>query len=128
MFRPNLDITPAGGHEAIFEGVGDCHGRLDPHDPCRALQRVGRPHHGFDRARREIEPLDREDARGKDGRLRVGLEAEQFKHRESAQILRHRMLLSIHSSRGSTPLDLFMQPIEEAALIEHADHEALPVE
>ena len=48
------------------------------------------PHHRFNGFGRALCLLDGEDAGGQDGRLAFRLEPKQLKHRESAQVIRHR--------------------------------------
>ena len=95
MLRSHVDLATAGGDEAILERVGNLDGWFDADDAGGTLERVGGAHHRLDRLRRQFEAFDGQDPGRQHGRLGVGLEPEQFEHGESAQIVRHGMLLPV---------------------------------
>ena len=66
-------------HEHVLDRVRDAHGRIEPDDASRPLERVRRPHHRLDRRRRLLELLDRQHAARQHGRLAFGLQPEQIR-------------------------------------------------
>ena len=90
MTRQDANLTSLGGDEAILERVGDPDRGVEAHDPGRPLERVRRPHQGFEGRRVDVRGLQRQQARGEERRLALHLAAEQLHHREAAEVVAHR--------------------------------------
>src|SRR6516162_11593861 len=73
--------------------MGDADGALEINNPGSALDRVGGPHKSFERGGGVRAALEFEQPGGERGGLSLGLDAEEFQHRELAQIV---LLAVIH--------------------------------
>ncbi|MCY1524455.1 hypothetical protein D9M68_593870 [compost metagenome] len=75
-------------HQAVFHGVRDAHRGVQVHDAGGALERMRRPHAGFQLRRRGWILLQRQQAVVQHLHLGAGLELEQFQERRVAHLFR----------------------------------------
>ena len=79
-------VSLLGGDEAVLHRVGDPDRRIEPDDPRRPLERVGRPHQRLDHRGRGRRALQRHQARRERRGVALGLDAEEVHQREAAQV------------------------------------------
>ena len=85
--RQDRDLPFLRGHETVFHGMGDFHGRVQVDDAAGALEGVRRSHHGCEPFLVARVALQREQALAQYRGLRFRLLPEQVQHGEAAQII-----------------------------------------
>ena len=66
--------------KAVLQSVRNAHGRIESDNPRSTFERMGRPHHRFNRFGGSLEFFNGKDAGREDCRLALRLEPKQLKH------------------------------------------------
>ena len=102
MPRPEGQLPLLGRDEAVLHRVGDPDGDVEPDDPRRPLERVGRAHQGLDDLGRGQRALQGHESRQQRGGVALRLHAEQLQKGESAQVAAHGRRLRITVGRSAS--------------------------
>ena len=88
MGRLQTQSAMLGGDQQVFHDMGEPHGRFDPHDPRRPLDRMGGPHQRLDLGRIAGILFQFHEALGQHPSMGAGLFAKQFEQEAAARISR----------------------------------------